>query len=68
MRQAPKVRDVEEIGREVIAAEIRGLEDLRLSIGAEFRKAVALLLDCRGKTSSAAWANRASSRARSPRP
>jgi len=48
--ERPKVRDVEEIGREVIAAEIRGLQELRLSIGAEFRKAVALILDCRGKT------------------
>jgi arabinose-5-phosphate isomerase len=44
-----KVRDVEEIGREVIAAEIRGLQELRLSVGPEFRRAVELLLDCRGK-------------------
>lgn len=48
--QLPKVRDVEEIGRDVIAAEIRGLQELRLSIGPEFRAAVALLLECRGKT------------------
>ncbi|MGD1049272.1 MAG: KpsF/GutQ family sugar-phosphate isomerase, partial [Candidatus Krumholzibacteriaceae bacterium] len=47
--ERPKVRDVEEIGREVVAAEIRGLHELRLSIGAEFRKAVALLLECQGK-------------------
>ena len=44
-----KPRDVEEMGREVIAAEIRGLQELRLSLGPDFRKAVALLLDCRGK-------------------
>jgi arabinose-5-phosphate isomerase len=44
-----KARDIEEMGREVIAAEIRGLHELRLSIGPEFRKAVALLLECRGK-------------------
>ncbi len=44
-----KVRDVEEVGREVVAAEIRGLQELRLSIGAEFRKAVSLLLECQGK-------------------
>jgi arabinose-5-phosphate isomerase len=49
-RAQSKPRDVEDIGREVVAAEICGLEDLRRSIGAEFRKAVALLLDCRGKT------------------
>lgn len=42
-------RDVEEIGREVIAAEIGGLHELRRSIGPEFRRAVALLLECRGK-------------------
>jgi arabinose-5-phosphate isomerase len=47
--ERPKVRDVEEMGREVIAAEIRGLQELRLSIGPEFRKAVALLLECQGK-------------------
>ncbi len=46
---AAKPRDVEQIGRDVIAAEIRGLQELRFSIGPEFRKAVALLLDCRGK-------------------
>jgi arabinose-5-phosphate isomerase len=46
----PKPRDVEGLGREVVAAEILGLEDLRRSIGAEFGKAVALLLECRGKT------------------
>ncbi len=45
-----KPRDVEELGREVVAAEICGLEDLRRSIGAGFRKAVAALLECRGKT------------------
>ena len=45
----PKVRDVEEMGRDVIAAEIRGLQELRRSMGPEFRRAVALLLDCRGK-------------------
>ncbi|MDD4857196.1 MAG: SIS domain-containing protein, partial [Candidatus Krumholzibacteria bacterium] len=44
-----KPRDVEDMGRDVIAAEIRGLQELRLSIGPEFRKAVALLLECRGK-------------------
>ena len=42
-------RDVEEIGREVIASEIRGLQDLRRAIGPEFRRAVAMLLECRGK-------------------
>ena len=47
--ERPKVRDVEEMGRDVIAAEIRGLQELRLSIGPEFRKAVVLLLECRGK-------------------
>jgi arabinose-5-phosphate isomerase len=47
--ERPKARDVEEMGREVIAAEIRGLQELRLSIGPEFRRAVSLLLDCRGK-------------------
>jgi arabinose-5-phosphate isomerase len=46
----PKPVDVEEIGREVVAAEIGGLEALRSAIGAEFGKAVALLLECRGKT------------------
>jgi arabinose-5-phosphate isomerase len=46
----PAPRGVDEIGREVVAAEIRGLEELRRSIGAEFGKAVALLLECRGKT------------------
>jgi arabinose-5-phosphate isomerase len=45
-----KAVDVEEIGREVVAAEIGGLEALRSAIGGEFRKAVALLLECRGKT------------------
>jgi len=44
-----KPRDIEEMGREVIAAEIRGLHELRLAIGPEFRKTVALLLDCCGK-------------------
>jgi arabinose-5-phosphate isomerase len=43
-------RDVVELGREVVAAEIRGLEVLERSIGAAFGKAVALLLECRGKT------------------
>jgi hypothetical protein len=33
-----KPRDIEEMGREVIAAEIRGLQELRLAIGPEFRK------------------------------
>ena len=47
--ERPKVRDVEEMGRDTIAAEIRGLQELRLSIGPAFRKAVALLLECRGK-------------------
>jgi len=42
--------NVDQIGRDVVAAEIRGLEDLRRAIGAEFGKAVALLLECRGKT------------------
>jgi arabinose-5-phosphate isomerase len=46
----PKIADVEELGREVVAAEILGLEELRRSIGAEFKKAVALLLGCSGKT------------------
>ncbi len=44
-----KPRDVEEIGREVIASEIRGLEELRRSIGPGFRDAVSLLLECCGK-------------------
>jgi arabinose-5-phosphate isomerase len=44
-----KTRDIEDMGREVVAAEIRGLQELRLSIGSEFRKAVALLLECCGK-------------------
>jgi arabinose-5-phosphate isomerase len=49
-RPAPaKPQDVEEMGREVIAAEIRGLQELRRSIGPEFRRAVALLLECSGK-------------------
>jgi arabinose-5-phosphate isomerase len=42
-------RGVEELGREVIAAEIRGLQELRLSIGPEFKSAVELLLHCTGK-------------------
>lgn len=45
----PKPRDVEEIGRDVIAAEIEGLQDLRSSIGPAFRAAVSMLLECRGK-------------------
>ncbi len=44
-----KQKNVDEIGREVVAAEIRGLEELQRSIGAEFGEAVALLLACRGK-------------------
>jgi arabinose-5-phosphate isomerase len=43
-------RGVEELGREVVAAEIRGLEALERSIGAAFADAVTLLLECRGKT------------------
>lgn len=42
-------RDVEEIGRGVIAAEIKGLQELRSSLGLEFRKAVQMILECRGK-------------------
>jgi len=42
-------QDVEEMGREVIAAEIAGLQELRRSIGPNFRRAVALLLECSGK-------------------
>ncbi len=44
-----KPQDVEEMGREVIAAEIAGLQELRRSIGPDFRRAVALLLECSGK-------------------
>lgn len=42
-------KDIERAGREVIEAEIRGLEGLMSSIGPEFRRAVSLLLECRGK-------------------
>jgi len=41
--------DIEQAGREVIDAEIRGLEGLKRSIGPGFRRAVSLLLECRGK-------------------
>jgi arabinose-5-phosphate isomerase len=42
-------RDIERAAREVIDAEIRGLEGLKGAIGPEFRCAVSLLLECRGK-------------------
>jgi arabinose-5-phosphate isomerase len=42
-------RDVEQMGRDVIDAEIKGLEELMRSIGPAFRKAVNLVLECRGK-------------------
>jgi arabinose-5-phosphate isomerase len=48
-RDAVVGRDVEQTGRDVIEAEIKGLEQLMRSIGPPFRKAVNLLLDCRGK-------------------
>ncbi len=40
---------VAELGRDVVALEIEGLEALRDGIGQEFEEAVGLLLGCRGK-------------------
>lgn len=38
-----------DLGREVIALEIEGLEDLHRSIGSQFSEAVEMILDCGGK-------------------
>ncbi len=38
-----------DLGREVIAIEIEGLEELHRSIGPQFSEAVELVLDCGGK-------------------
>ncbi len=45
------VRSMEtlDLGREVIALEIEGLEDLHRSIGPKFSEAVEMILDCGGK-------------------
>jgi len=42
-------KSIREIGREVISREIEGLRDLKKGVGAEFEKAVDLLVRCTGK-------------------
>jgi len=48
-RDAVVARDVDQMGRDVIEAEIKGLEALMRSIGPAFRRAVSALMACQGK-------------------
>ena len=48
-RGASKHENVVEIGRDVVAQEIKGLRELKINIGPAFERAVEILLECRGK-------------------
>src|SRR5687767_5275081 len=49
LARASRMTDVTDFGREVLHDEARALDALADSLGPEFEKAIALILDCGGK-------------------